>query len=341
MTKGDENLQLKKIAFLSALITACALPTDAALTDAYVIPSGMCAGVKLYSDGLTVAGTAPVLNENGKEINPAQDSGIKKGDIIKSADGVVLDNIEMLSEQINNSSDTISLDIVRGNQNLTLSITPVQTSDAGKKIGLWVRDSTAGIGTVTYFDPNNNSFAALGHGICDVDTGNILTVKSGNILHCSLMSIQKSEKGSPGELDGTFEYPEIADISLNTPSGIYGKVCENEMPEAKPVRAASRSEVHEGEAYILTDAASSKTEAYTAQIVKVDENSTDSKGLVVKITDERLLSSTGGIVRGMSGAPIMQDGLLAGAVTHVFVNDPSKGYGILAENMLNISSQIQ
>ena len=113
------------------------------------------------------------------------------------------------------------------------------------------------------------------------------------------------------------------------------------MPEAKPVRAASRSEVHEGEAYILTDAASSKTEAYTAQIVKVDENSTDSKGLVVKITDERLLSSTGGIVRGMSGAPIMQDGLLAGAVTHVFVNDPSKGYGILAENMLNISSQIQ
>ena len=313
------------------------LSSAAHASERCVIPSGECVGVKLYTDGLCVAGTAPVLTPDGKELTPADSGGVRKGDIIKSVNGVDVESTDMFSDLVNASSGALELGIERGNRALSLSVTPVKAESGGKKLGLWVRDSTAGIGTLTYFDPAANTFAALGHGICDVDTANILAPKSGNILHCSVLSVTKSERGNPGELDGSFELPEIADIVINSHCGIYGLVRDGQLPQAEPVRVADRDEVHVGDAQILTSALNGLVSAYSAEILKVDADSTDSKGLVVRVTDERVLNATGGIVRGMSGAPIMQDGLLVGAVTHVFVNDPAKGYGILAENMLAFS----
>ena len=199
---------------------------------------------------------------------------------------------------------------------------------------MWVRDSTAGIGTITYFQPETNTYSALGHGICDSDTGNILTVKSGNIQQCTNLTVKKSERGAPGELDAVFNGPELGEVELNSIAGIFGTMNSDGAVKGTPVKIALSSEVREGEAYIMTDAAGNGVEYYRVDLQRLKPESRDTKGIVFKIMDDRLIEATGGVVKGMSGAPIIQEGRLVGAVTHVFVNDPSKGYGIFIENML-------
>ena len=320
------------IFIIAVLLRTSAYAAD---TECYVIPSGMSVGVKIYTDGLTVTGTQNITDIDGKTVNPAREYGIKKGDVIYSVNGLGLNTIEELAREVNANPDGVTLEIRRGCESLTINADPAETEDNTSKLGIWVRDSTAGIGTLTYYMPDNNSYAALGHGISDGDTGNILTVKSGNIQKCSELSVTKSTKGNPGELDAVFNGPEIGSLYVNSTSGIYGEM--NAAIGGTPVKTAMRWELHEGEAYIMTDAAGNGVEYYSVDVQKIRPDSTDTKGIIFKVTDERLISTTGGIVRGMSGAPIIQDGKFAGAVTHVFVNDPSKGYGIIGENMISAS----
>ena len=326
----------KKLSFNVVLILFTLSCTAYAQT-AYVIPSGMSAGIWLYTDGLSVAATQEVNDINGKTVSPAHSAGIRSGDVILSAADVPLRTIEDLSDAVNANPDGLRLQIKRNNEALAIDVTPAKIDSETAKIGLWVRDSAAGIGTITYFLPDNNTFAALGHGICDVDTGNILSVNSGNIQQCTHISATKSQKGTPGELNGNFDGAIIGEIELNCTSGVFGKLNEGFLPQGELMRTASRNEVCEGNAYIMTDASGEGVRCHSVEIVKVKKNSTDTKGIVFRITDEALISKTGGVVRGMSGVPIIQNNMLVGAVTHVFVNDPSKGYGILAETMLENS----
>ncbi|MDO5397312.1 MAG: SpoIVB peptidase [bacterium] len=316
---------------IAAAIQTCAYAED---NDVYVIPSGRSVGVKLYTDGLTVAGVEKITGADGKSVSPAADAGIKKGDIIYSVNGVALSTVEQLAGEINKSPDSVRLEVRRGCESMSITADPAEASDNALKLGMWVRDSTAGIGTITYYQPENNTYAALGHGICDSDTGNILTVKSGNIQQCNDLTVKKSERGAPGELDAVFNGPELGVVELNSSAGIYGKMNSDEYVRGNPVKIAPDIEVHEGEAYIMTDAAGGGVEYYTVELQKLKPGSDDTKGIVFKVTDERLKEATGGVVKGMSGAPIIQEGKLVGAVTHVFVNDPMKGYGIFIENML-------
>ncbi len=325
--KGMENLSKKAARVLAAALFVCALSFRADAAGTYVIPSGKAVGVKLYTDGLLVVG----INSVNGGAAPAEKSGIKIGDRIMSANGEELATCEQFAEIVNNNPDGVTLSICRKNNMKEISAVPEPADEGGCKLGLWVRDSTAGIGTMTYYDPASNTFAALGHGICDVDTGNILTAKSGNILNCRIMSVVKSERGRAGELEGSFDGAPTGKITKNAQNGIFGAAYVPEQGEAIPI--AEPEEVREGGAYILADIGGG-VKKYDVNITKVADNCS-AKSITLKVTDEALIAVTGGIVQGMSGAPIIQNGMLVGAVTHVFVNDPARGYGVLAKYMID------
>lgn len=317
----------KIILFLT--LSLCLLSTSYA-NAVEVIPIGKTIGVKIFTDGLLVIGSSEV---NGKNI--AKEYGIRTNDRIKGINGESIDNTEKLVRLVNENPEGVRLSVTRDNRDIEIDAVPARGDDNVYRLGLWVRDSTAGIGTVTFYNPATRDFAALGHCINDVDTGNILSLKSGNILNCNILSVTKSEKGAPGEINGAFEGDAIGNISVNSQIGIFGKMTCNEFNSAgDTLPVASRNEVETGEAYILTDAFGDENNKYSINIKKITQ-STD-KALVIEITDSRLIDSAGGIVQGMSGSPIIQNGKLIGAVTHVFVNNPLKGYGTLAENMLEI-----
>lgn len=338
MQKGGSNMKkITSLAFAVILFQGTAYASEE-----YVIPSGMSVGIKLYTDGLTVAGVEKLTDKSGQIRSPAAEAGICTGDIIYSANGVGLSTIEQLYEEVNKSRDGVSLEIRRGNENLSIKAKPVVMSDDVSRLGIWVKDSTAGIGTLTYINPESSTYAALGHGILDNDTGSILTVKSGNIQKCTDLTIKKSKRGEPGEIDAVFNGEELGVIGINSIAGVYGKLNDNnQCNRGTPVKTAEINEVHEGRAYIMTDAAGGEVQYYEAEILKLKPESKDTKGMVFKVTDSRLMELSGGIVRGMSGAPIIQDDKLIGAVTHVFVNDPSKGYGIFVWNMLDMEEKLK
>lgn len=308
--------------------------TNAYASEVNVIPIGKAVGVRIYTNGLLVVGTSEVAGKN-----TAKKFGIKTNDVIESVNGEEISTSEQFGKMVNEHPDGLNLTIIRDNQHIEINAVPVLSEDNIYRLGLWVRDSTAGIGTVTYYDPSSQSFAALGHGINDVDTGNILSVKTGNILNCNILSVTKSTKGSPGEINGTFDGDSIGDICINSQIGIYGQMAQNEFPNtvgAMPI--AAKSQIVEGDAYILSDIFG-VTDKYSIKIRKITDDA--DKGLVIEITDPRLIEQTGGIVQGMSGSPIIQNERLIGAVTHVFVNNPLKGYGTLAENMIDMTNKIQ
>ena len=322
----------KTILFLTLSFICC---FEASAYATRVIPMGKTVGVKIYTDGLLVIGSSEI---NGENIAKKYD--IRVNDRITEINGEIADTSEKLSEIVNKNPDGVNLKIARDNQNLEINAVPALSEDNVYRLGLWVRDSTAGIGTVTYYDPATTNFAALGHCINDVDTGNILSVKSGNILNCNILSVTKSKKGSPGEINGAFDGDNIGNVTINSQIGIFGKMTCDEFDnagEALPI--AAREQVHEGEAYILSDAFEKENNKYSIEIKKIT-NAAD-KSLVVEITDSRLKEMSGGIIQGMSGSPIIQDGMLVGAVTHVFVNHPTKGYGALAENMIDIQTKAE
>lgn len=324
-----KKMQITGISFLYFIISCTSV-----FCAEYVIPCGETVGIKLYTEGLLVVGTTDVTDISGKTSNPASKSEVKKGDVILTANGTELNKTETLSQIAENCNGSIELNVKRKNEIKNITFYPAMTEN-GYKLGLWVRDSTAGIGTITYISSDKTSYAALGHAITDVDTNTILSLKSGNILNCSLSCVIKSEKNHIGELSCNFDGENIGNISLNNKNGIYGLLNNPYSGNMKEMRVAKPNEIQKGEAFILCNADGNGVKKYSAQIKSISENNLDDKCLVIEITDPELIELTGGIVQGMSGSPIIQNDLFVGAVTHVFVNNPLKGFGVFGESMLN------
>ena len=304
----------------------------------YAIPCGNPIGIYLKSDGVMVIGTGRITGPDGMEVEPA--FGIlKTGDYIEAFNGKPMKTKEDLISAVNDSGGQDSVVTVRRDgEPIDVSIKPIASSDGKYKLGAWVRDDTQGIGTITYVDMNGN-FGALGHGISDSDTGDLVETSQGALYSTEIMGIEKGTIGKPGLLSGVIYYgpqSHMGDISTNTNEGIFGTVNQQFKKQltGEPMEIACRQDVKPGVAYIRSNV-SGELEDYEIEIQKVDYNASHkNKSMVIKVTDPRLLELTGGIVQGMSGSPIIQDGKLAGAVTHVFVQDASRGYGILIENML-------
>ena len=304
-----------------------------------VVACGNTVGVKLLLQGILVIGISDV-DSNGQKIVPAKNSGIKPGNVITRINDKCVGGIEELVAEIKNSGGKpIKIDYNSSNGSTTAMVSPVKSSDDSQyHIGLWVRDSTAGIGTLTFYDANTGRFGALGHGITDIDTGTLMSVKTGEITESNILGVKVGRSGDPGELKGIFtDGHKLGTIQTNSEIGIYGRLDKGAMDRipGKLYPVGVRSSITEGPATILSNIDGRKIEEYSIQIQKVSrQNINGSKGMIIKITDKRLLDSTGGIVQGMSGSPIIQNGRIVGAVTHVLVNDPSRGYGIFIETML-------
>lgn len=305
-----------------------------------IVACGNTIGVKLKIDGILVIGVSDVETPGGRKTVPAKETGIKPGFLITMVNDKRVEDVEELVNAIENSSGSpIKISYKYGSLLSAAYVTPVKSAGDGRyHIGLWVRDSTAGIGTLTYYDPATKSFGALGHGITDIDTGTLMPVESGEILESNILGVRKGATGTPGELKGVFvEDTRLGIIDKNCDFGIYGKLDARILGRITgslyPVGV--RSDVREGPATILSNIDGKNISEFNIDIQKVSrQNPNGSKGMIIKITDTRLLNATGGIVQGMSGSPIIQAGRIVGAVTHVLVNDPTRGYGIFIENML-------
>lgn len=303
-----------------------------------VIPGGVPIGIYLETDGAMVLGTEEICGKDGRSYEPA-DRVVRAGDYITAINDTTIQNKEEMLEAVEKlTGEAVTLRLRRSETEISVRIKPVETKEDGYKLGIWIRDSAQGIGTITFVD-QSSSFGALGHGIYDSDTSSLLEVKEGRLYAVGIEGIQKGEAGKPGGMSGIIVYNRenrLGTITRNTVNGIYGnldKISEL-LPSMEPVQTAKREEVEEGEAYIRC-AVSGKLENYRIRITKIDRHpKEENKAIVLEVTDERLLEQTGGIVQGMSGSPILQNGKLVGAVTHVFVQNAAKGYGIFIDNML-------
>lgn len=306
----------------------------------YVTVLGNPFGMKLYTDGVLVIELSGVVSE-GKTVNPAKKAGLKVGDYIKTVNGKKMSSNEELSELVQGSlGSDMQLEIIRDGKSIELTLTPVKSDADGEyHVGIWVRDSSAGIGTLTFYSPSDNIVCGLGHGICDSDTGELLKLDSGELVEASIVGVAKGENGKAGELKGKFGYGIISDIKKNCESGVYGFLKGN-IDGATLTEIALKQEIKEGAAQLLCTVNGDKPKLYSCEIKKRTANYCSStQNLIVKITDSELLSVTGGIVQGMSGSPIIQNGKLIGALTHVLVDNPKCGYGIFAENMLKTAQE--
>ena len=312
-----------------------------ASSDIKLIPGGQPIGVKLNTDGILVVGFSDIDTPSGKKMSPAAASGIQIGDLIIDIESTKIESTTQLSETINKyGSKEISIKIKRSDNYHTVKVKPVYNSaNKESKIGLWVRDSAAGVGTLTFYDPSTGKFGALGHPINDMDTGSIIKIKDGSIYNAKIISIEQGKKGKPGELRGIFSEDDgIGKIQKNTSQGIYGNLTGEfkNSDRNKAYSIARRNEIKEGPAKIFTCIDDNEVKEYDISIEKTfTQNKPSSKSMIIKITDKDLLSKTGGIVQGMSGSPIVQNNKIVGAVTHVFVNRPDMGYGIYIEWMLD------
>lgn len=306
------------------------------LPEMSLIPGGDVFGVKFFTKGVIVIGCTEIETDEGF-VNPSLISGISKNDVITKVNGNEINTVEDLSAIISSSSgNKLNVEYIHDGSLSECELTPVKSKSDGKyKSGLWVRDSTAGIGTLTYYNPETHEFAGLGHGICDIDTGILMPLLTGTVVDVEITDIIKGKCGSPGELKGSFSPVKEGSIYANTNFGVFGVFDATPNLESKGMSAASRDEVKEGHATILTNADGKGVTEYDVTLSKVDKHCDGTKCFVIEITDKRLLDLTGGIVQGMSGSPVIQNGKLIGAVTHVLVNDPTKGYGIFIENMLS------
>ena len=329
VTKGEYKLDVRlfnTIPVKTANLTVSTRP--------YVVPSGEIVGLRLFTKGVMIVGYQSVETENGS-LSPAKDAKLQKGDVIVKLDGIEITSSAQVENLITNSEGkTIEVELERNGEKSVVSLKPVMSKSEGKyKTGLWIRDSAAGIGTLTFYDKESRMFACLGHAVCDIDTGEVLPLADGDIVDATINGCVKGKQGSAGELCGSFKKDREGIICLNDSIGVYGIFeCADENEREIPV--AAKSEVKEGRAQIISTVEGESKAYYEIEIEKLDPDGKDSKNLIIKITDEKLLEKTGGIVQGMSGSPIIQNGYLVGAVTHVFVNDPTRGYGIYAESML-------
>lgn len=289
-------------------------------------------GLKLYADGVVVVGTESVDTKNG-DVNPADDAGLKIGDIIKKIDGKIVESNASLSDYIEKSKgEFLNLTVLRNGKLINIKFkSAFSESEQKYKVGLWIRDSSAGIGTVT-FCTKDGYFASLGHAVCDIDTKMVLPIISGECTDVKITGIVKGDKGKTGEMCGILEYKTTGEVFYNGDLGVYGKFNSPVSGITFPI--ADKSEVRVGEAKIYTTLENGVMSEYDVEISKINEKSDDNKNLIIKVTDKKLIEKTGGIIQGMSGSPIIQNGKIVGAVTHVFLDDPTGGYGIFAVNMM-------
>ena len=305
----------------------------------YAVPCGTPVGIYLKSKGIMVIGTGEIVNDAGNVVEPA--FGIlKSGDYIEKVNGQEMNDKNDLISAVNAcNGNAVQLEVRRGGGIMKIDLNPVHAEDGTYKLGAWVRDDTQGIGTVTYVDLNG-SFGALGHGISDSDTGMLVDIEDGELYETQILGIEKGASGKPGVMSGVIYYgkgTKLGEVAANTDEGIFGTVNEKfkEAIQSQAIPVGFRQDVHKGQAFIRSDV-SGEVKDYEIEIQKVDYSSLQkNKGMVIQVTDEELLQLTGGIVQGMSGSPIIQDGKLIGAVTHVFIQDSTKGYGIFIENMLS------
>lgn len=304
-----------------------------------VVPLGNTIGLKLYSNGVLVIGMTEIEGQK-----PYENSGIEEGDLITYVNNKQVTTTEELVKCVNNSQgQIIDITYVRDGQEYVTCIEPIETIDKEYKLGLWVRDGAAGIGTVTYYEPSTGKFAALGHGIVDSDTDKLISIESGEVVTTNVINIQKGEEGKPGQIKGTVTNGQtIGEVYTNTEFGIYGKITSKNrlnIIDENSLEVATRDEIQEGEAKIILTLEDGIRKEYSIEITKIyKNNNTDNKSMLIKVTDEKLLNLTGGIIQGMSGAPIVQNGKFIGAVTHVFINNPTEGYGVFGDLMIKTAN---
>ncbi len=303
-------------------------------------PGGMPFGVKFMTEGVLVVGFCEAQGTTA-ETNPAIAAGLRPGDTILRVGGTLLSCASELHELLEKGNGvTVSIRYCRDGKEYETSLTPVYSPVEGRyKSGVYVRDSGAGIGTVTFIMPETLAFGGLGHGICDADTGEIIPIQRGSVVGVTINGVVKGLAGAPGEVKGFFSSGKVGSLIENTECGVFGvfgtlpKGCHHD-----PMPVGTRQEIRDGKAHIYCTLDANTVERYEIEICEIHRDSTSNKCFTVKVTDPRLLDKTGGIIQGMSGSPIIQNGKLVGAVTHVLINDPTMGYGIFIENMLNATN---
>lgn len=311
-----------------------------AKTNRYVNPIGRTIGLKLYTDGVLVVGMSEVDGLDGNKHIPYKNSGIKEGDMIREINGQEIKNTESLINIVNNTEGKdVSIKYQRNGEIIYTQMTPIKTAEDTYILGLWVRDAAAGIGTLTYYEEASGKFAALGHGIADVDTDNLLNISNGELVTTQIVSIVKGLKGRVGEIRGIIEGGQkIGEIDKNTEIGVYGTVTNLEFINSiklKEVQVANRNEIKTGDAKIICQVENGKVEEFNIKIKRIYKSSKNNKSMLIEITDENLINKTGGIIPGMSGTPIIQNDKFIGAITNVLLNSPTQGYAIFADMMMD------
>ena len=334
--------------FISLLILTILLCTtafasnqgDNKLSEIELYPGGMPFGAKIVSNGITVVKFSETQGENASS---AYVAGIREGDIITKINNESILTIEDFVKQVNKSGgNQMKVTVMRNSKELTFNVTPNYSKDDGKfKTGIWVKDSTSGIGTITFINPKTNGFGGLGHAICDTSNGKIVPLSRGTVLDVEINGVIKGQVGAAGELKGCFENKKIGTLTKNTACGVFGLLSEGsyKSPEGL-MKICPKNEVQAGEAYIWCTLDKEKPQKFKIEISDIDLSGSNVKNFKIKITDKALLDKAGGIVQGMSGSPIIQNGRLVGAVTHVLINNPTEGYGIFIENMLDAMPEI-
>ena len=300
-----------------------------------VILAGTLFGLRMFSDGVMVVGLADFAS-GGKKVNPARDAGISRGDVIRKADGKRIYTNEAFAKAVSRSDGAVTLEVTgKDGQSRSIRLTPATSdSDGSLKTGMWIRDSAAGIGTLTYIDPESGRFGGLGHGICDADTREIVPVHDGEIVSANISGIKRGVRGSAGEIRGYLSGDTLGKLENNTVCGAFGSFT-SDMPASREYDVALKQEVRQGKARLMCSVEpDGKPRMYDVVINRINYGGNPAKNMIITVTDKKLLEKTGGIIQGMSGSPLVQDGKFIGAVTHVFVNDPASGYAIFAENMI-------
>ena len=312
-----------------------------------VIPVGKIIGLKLYTNGVLIVGMSEIEDMNHNKEKPFENLDIQEGDTILKVNDLEIQTIESLQKEINASEgESINLTLLKEDGSIaTSNIKPVQVNSKEYRLGLWVKDAATGVGTLTYYEPESKSFAALGHGITDNDTDSLINIESGNIVTSKIVSIQKGEQGKPGEIRGSIiNQPTIGKVYKNTNFGIYGELTNLSnlsLDYSKKMQVALRDEIKVGESNMLFNVDVKVTKEYDIKIEKIyNLNNINNKSMMIEVTDQELIDKTGGIIRGLSGAPIIQDGKFVGAVTNVLVNSPTKGYAIFADMMIKEMNKI-
>lgn len=314
----------------------------AAYDNKYLIPMGNAIGIKLQSEGVMVVGVPDILGD-GKSTSPARNAGLSVGDIITQVGTQHVSTIADLKSAIDKMDGSpVGVTVTRGQSVLQLKLTPHKTDDGHCELGLWMRDDISGIGTLTFYDPETGNFGALGHSVNDNETGVIIPLRTGSVMRTFVTDVIQGQAGMPGQLHGTFNNEQVlGSLTKNSSSGIFGTMVKNDLMAGKTaLQVADFSEIKTGPATILSNVAGTDVKEYKVEITRIYTGAEAvGRSMMISITDPQLISQTGGIVQGMSGSPILQNGKIIGAVTHVLINDPTRGYGVSIEKMLDSISK--